>query len=163
LFVLGHVGIGTRLLDRLRLPAGPLFFGCLLPDIIDKPLFYLVGPGTWPLVMGTRTFAHTGIFFLLLLGAALATRSAALRAVALGVGTHLLLDLGSDLVSFPPIEDATSLSVFFPLLGVRFPVAPFKTLREHLLLNATSSYVLAGEVIGLVLLIQRSRAKRRET
>ena len=44
MFVLGHVGIGTRVLGglRQRLPARWLILGCLLPDLIDKPLFYLL-------------------------------------------------------------------------------------------------------------------------
>ena len=69
MFVLGHLGIGSRLLFslRTRLPAGWLYLGCLLPDLIDKPLFYvplLVMHQQLPLITGTRTFGHTGLFLL---------------------------------------------------------------------------------------------------
>ena len=155
MFVLGHVGIGTRLVQRLRLPFAGLCVGCLLPDLIDKPLFYLVGPERVALIEGTRTFGHTGLFLLVVLAASL--RWPALRAVAIGMATHLLLDLGGDAVSFPPFEHSTLLAVFFPLFGVRFPQAPFSTLSQQLSLNAHSSYVLLGEIVGAGLLLRRFR------
>jgi len=41
-FPLGHVGIGTHLIPRRvreRLPWRWLALGCLLPDVIDKPIW----------------------------------------------------------------------------------------------------------------------------
>src|SRR3954470_19039355 len=98
MFVLGHVGIGPRLLFglRQRLPAGWLALGCVLPDLIDKPLFYGL---LWTeghadaLIAGSRSIGHSGVFFLLLLAVALLARSRLLQALCAGVATHLALDI----------------------------------------------------------------------
>src|SRR5205807_5233154 len=42
MYPLGHVGIGMRIVParaRAGVSAGWLAFGCLLPDLIDKPVF----------------------------------------------------------------------------------------------------------------------------
>jgi membrane-bound metal-dependent hydrolase YbcI (DUF457 family) len=83
-------------------------FGAILPDLIDKPLGHLLLQGS--LDFG-RIFAHSLLFLgLLVIAAAVlwkARSSLLLAAVALGVGTHLVLDAMWDL----PI------SLFWPLLG----------------------------------------------
>ena len=104
MFVLGHVGIGTRLLFglRQRLPPRWLVLGCLLPDLIDKPLFYgLLWTRGHPdaLISGSRSIAHSGLFLLALLALALALRRPGPWAVFSGVATHLVLDIGGELVT----------------------------------------------------------------
>jgi len=90
---------------RARLPAGWLVLGCVLPDLIDKPLFYGLlwlshrTPIHLVIVRGSRSFGHTLLFPLLLLGAAAAARSRAAWAVFAGVATHVLLDIGGELIS----------------------------------------------------------------
>ena len=101
MFVLGHLGIGSRLLFslRTRLPAGWLYLGCLLPDLIDKPLFYvplLVMHRQLPLITGTRTFGHTGLFLLAWLILALALRRPWIWAVFAGLVTHFALDIAGE-------------------------------------------------------------------
>ena len=160
MFVLGHLGIGSRLLFRLRqkLPPGSLYFGCLLPDLIDKPLYYGLH-GLWPLITGTRSFGHAGLFLLaLLLVAALARRPWA-WAIAAGVATHFALDIAGELVTGAEPDSSIWLAVFFPALGVRFPVAHFTSVLEHLSASAQSGYVLAGEILGGLILL-RARLQR---
>src|SRR5437870_1484942 len=102
MFPLGHVGIGTHVLPpriREQLRWRWLVVGCLLPDVIDKPLFIaarlLHRPGMDHLYLlrGSRLFGHTLFFLALLVIAAAYLRSTPLRAVSWGVATHLVLDL----------------------------------------------------------------------
>ena len=153
MFVLGHVGIGTRLIPglRQRLPTRWLIAGCLLPDLIDKPLFYGL---LWarghadPLIAGSRSIGHSGLFLAALLVLALSSHSPAARALCAGVATHLILDIGGELVSGGAPESSIWLAIFFPLLGWRFPKAYFGGLMEHLRLSAESVYVIGGEIVG---------------
>src|SRR5437764_11751702 len=99
MFVLGHTGIGSRMLLgwRQRLPAAWLFLGCLLPDLIDKPLFYGFGPTA--LITGTRTFGHTGLFLLAWALLALILRQPWSTALAAGIATHFALDIALELIT----------------------------------------------------------------
>jgi len=166
LFVLGHVGIGTRLLGRFRerLPARWLVLGCLLPDLIDKPLFYAL---LWtrgrpdPLIAGSRSVGHSGLFLAVLLAVALVSRRAAAWAVFAGVVTHLLLDLGGELVAGARPESSIWLAILFPLLGWRFPQANFLSVLEHLRLSAENAYVVVGEIVGGAILLSAWWNRRR--
>jgi hypothetical protein len=91
MFIFGHLGIGRRLASpwKARLPAWPLMVGMLLPDLIDKPLYYA---RISPYISSTRTLGHTALFLALLCVYALARRSRTAAALAVGVVTHLLLD-----------------------------------------------------------------------
>jgi hypothetical protein len=161
LFVLGHLGIGSRLLFgwRARMPAIWLYFGCLLPDLIDKPLFYGFGPTA--LISGTRTFGHTGIFLVAGIAIALILRRPWSTALAAGLATHFALDVGGELITGADPESSIWLAIFYPLYH-RFPLARFSTLLEHLELSAQSLYVVAGELTGgAILLAAWWRARRR--
>jgi hypothetical protein len=91
MFVFGHIGIGRKLVSPWSrdLPRVPLIVGMLLPDLIDKPLYYA---GVWDYVSCTRTFGHTGLLLVFLLIAGYFARSQAWLALGCGVATHLLLD-----------------------------------------------------------------------
>jgi hypothetical protein len=157
---------------RARFPALPLFLGCVLPDLIDKPLFYglLYARGhVEGLITGTRTFGHTGLFLLALCVAAGGSRAAEkkiiffspLWAVAAGVATHLALDIGGELFGGAQADTSIWPAIFFPALGVRFPVAHFGTLLEHLQITAQSGYVVGGELIGAAILLHAWLRKRQ--
>lgn len=166
MFVLGHLGIGSRMLGplRRRLPWPWLFFGCVLPDLIDKPLFYaLLWSRGHPdaFISGTRTFGHTGLFLLLLTALAALFRSRALWAVAAGVLTHLLLDGLGELFITPPDDAHFLIALSFPWYGVRFPVAHFDSLYEHLRIGAQSAYNIVGEVLGGAILLRVWLLRRR--
>jgi hypothetical protein len=149
---------------RKLLPAGWILFGCLLPDLIDKPLFYgFLWTTGHPdkLFTGTRTIGHTGLFLLALLGLAAVTRSRAVWAVAAGVATHLLLDMGGELITGADSESSIWLAIFYPRFGHRFPVAHFGSLYEHLRVSAQSAYVIAGELLGSAILLRAWILRRR--
>jgi len=172
MFILGHVGIGTRLgalIPRVR--ATPtrawLILGTLLPDLIDKPLFYgmrvLTGDdGGGGLISCTRTVGHSALFALLVW---LALRAVGRRAEALalvvGMATHWLLDLGGDAsgyvthalgVTGKPAGWSSLKALLFPLFGGHFAVMPFHSAREHLS-SLAQVYTLLGEAVGAVLLL----------
>ena len=154
MFVLGHLGIGKRLAARPFRQYSPVdrrafFVGALLPDLIDKPLYYIPAWVTGRegaaagILSGTHLFAHTGLFLGLLAVAALITRSRPLRALVIGVTTHFVLD-------------AVGLSLgrqtlLWPLLGWHFPTYSFRSLTEHL---GTIFYpvTLIGETLGAAIL-----------
>jgi hypothetical protein len=160
MFALGHLGLGKKLATRpyRRFSRGErraFFLGALLPDLIDKPLYYIP---TWVtgrrggFLSGTHLFAHTGLFLLVLVAAAWIARSRAVRAVAIGVATHLFLDaaalgLGAE-------------SLLWPLFGWQFPLSPFKNLG-HQLLTVLNPVTLAGEVLGGAALWWDWRRSRR--
>ena len=143
---------------RRRLPPWPLYLGCLLPDLIDKPLFYIWGPTS--LLAGTRTFGHTGLFLLAWLLLALVLKKPWSIAIAAGLVTHFALDIAGELVAGAEPDSSIWLAIFFPAYGVRFPVAHFSTLVEHLQVSAQSAYVVAGEVLGAALLLIGQLRKR---
>lgn len=164
MLVLGHVGIGTRLLLGLRrkLPWWPLVAGCLLPDLIDKPLFYGLRAlhRLPPLISGTRTFGHTGLLFLLVLLCAALVRRPWLWALAAGMATHLCLDILGELIIGAEPDTSIGYAILFPLRGVRFPVAHFDTVVQQLKLNAENLYVVVGEIAGGAILL-RAYLRRR--
>ena len=149
---------------RERLPPRWLVLGCLLPDLIDKPLFYgLLWTRGHPdtLISGSRSIAHSGLFALALLALAFALRRPALWAVIAGVATHLVLDIGGELVAGARDDSSIWIAIFFPAFGWRFPRAPFHSLYEHLRVNADNLYVIAGEIIGAAILLRSWRLRRK--
>ena len=147
MFVLGHVGIGSHLLPRRfrsRALWGWVALGCLLPDLLDKPL-WLLG-----LARGTRLFGHTLLFVGALLVAGWLSRRPWLRAIGLGAVTHLALDLAGELFSGHPVWKSWLL---WPGFGWGFPAAGSQDLLQHLLSVSAQSFYLGGEVLGLLLLL----------
>lgn len=159
-FVLGHVGIGTRMLGplRKRLPPWPLVLGCLLPDLIDKPLYYAAH-----LFPGTRSIGHSGLFLLALLLAAALARRPALWAVCAGVATHLLLDVGGELIAGADPDKSIWLAIFWPAFGGRWPVANFRSILDHLFAARQQAYNVAGEAVGGAILLAAWWRKRRQS
>jgi hypothetical protein len=161
-FVLGHLGLGkviaARPYRRFSLPEKRAFFaGALLPDLIDKPLFYipfwLTGRrgADAGIFSGTHLFAHTGLFLLVLAAAARMRRSPTLRALAIGVATHFVLDcvgLSMNLAT-----------LLWPLLGWHFPVYPFRNLGQHLW-TVMNPITLTGELLGGAALLWSWRRTR---
>jgi hypothetical protein len=158
MFVLGHIGIGRRLVGfRGRaLPTLPLLLGTLLPDLIDKPLYYL---HLSRVVSCTRTFGHTGLLLALVLGLAYLRRSKALLALGLGMATHVALDC---LLDFLTSDSRSALIAFaWPLLDLHFATVDMSVL-DHLRRLFTLP-VMVSELIGLGLILweySRSRHAR---
>jgi hypothetical protein len=164
MFVLGHLGIAKKLAARpyrhfSRLDKRVFFVGALLPDLIDKPLYYVPAWLTGRrgaaagILSGTHLFAHTGLFLLVLGTAALVTRARPLRALAIGVATHLVLDVAGLSLSWR--------ALLWPLFGWHFPAYPFTSLTEHLgtILHPVT---LIGEVAGAAILWWDHRRARRQ-
>jgi hypothetical protein len=162
-FALGHLGLGKKIATwpyrRFSAVERRAFFlGALLPDLIDKPLFYiplwLTGRrgAAAGLLTGTHLFAHTGLFLIALVMAALITRSLPIRAVAIGVATHFVLDCVGLSMGMG--------TLLWPLFGWHFPAYPFKNLGQHLA-TVLNPVTLAGELAGAAILLWDYRKARR--
>lgn len=168
MFLLGHLGIGSWLAARkVRAEqVGFVLFGTLLPDLIDKPLYYALVFATGRrgaelgLVSGTRTFGHT-LLLVVVLWTVLPRRAG--TPLGLGLLTHLALDELGDVVGLvaPMLgtrpRPGTITAILFPLLGARFPVSPFQSALEHIA-SLENAYVMAGEFVGAGLLWWQWRA-----
>jgi hypothetical protein len=171
-YPLGHLGIGLQIAKPFRRdrPLKPLLLGTLLPDLIDKPLYYGLSWATGRegralgLISGTRTFGHTGLLTVSVAALAAARRSKALAALALGMATHLLLDAASDLITGP--ADFSLRVVLWPFMGRRFPVYAYSGLSEHLG-RGFEPFFLFAEIVGALILIAERRksqdSRRRES
>lgn len=163
MFALGHLGLGKAVARRAYRRFAPrdqrvFLVGALLPDLIDKPLYY--GLAWWTgqqgadigLISGTHTFGHTGVFLMVLTGVAVLSRGSAARALALGVATHFLFDVVGLSMDHQMI--------LWPLYGWRFPLYPFSGLRQHLG-TVLRPVTLAGEILGGAYLWWEYRRARR--
>jgi LexA-binding, inner membrane-associated putative hydrolase len=125
MFPLAHLGIGSAItrLFSVRLPFRWVLVGTVLPDLIDKPIFFLLGrcfpAAGWE--AGKRGFAHTLVFLLLLAALSRAKKSPALWAITAGTATHLVLDV----ISKSTEGSATALGslrvLVWPFAGWSFP------------------------------------------
>jgi hypothetical protein len=143
---------------RRRLPAVPLVVACLLPDLIDKPLYYLIPRN--PVLLGSRTFGHSGLFLLALLVLGAAVRGPWAWALFAGVATHFVLDIGGQLVTGSAPESSIWRAIFWPLHGA-FPLANYHTLLEHLRVDFQNEWVIGGEIVGGAILLRAWYVRRR--
>jgi hypothetical protein len=115
--------------------------GSMLPDLIDKPLGYLIYGA-----MGTgRIFAHTLLFLLVLAAVAVILRSPKVGSVAGGVLAHLGLD---SIWATPSI-------LLWPLLG-DFPVNPELSVLgyfEMLMRGLENPDIFVPELLGFLYLL----------
>lgn len=147
---LAHLGIGSALVRPIarQAPALPLLVGTLLPDLLDKPTFLVMGilahwqSGDW--VPGKQGFAHTLLFLLLLLLIAVVRRSRPWGALALGSATHLLLDVVSKVSARHDFIGDTLTVWLWPLRGTHFPTMAY---------GIGILPQLCGEAFGLALLV----------
>lgn len=165
-----HAGIGTSLAAPLVTAnrRRALLLGTLLPDLVDKPLYYGMVWATGRhgaelgLISGSRTVGHTLLAMVTLAAAGRLLRRPALVAVALGMVTHLLLDGAGDLLGLlgphrPRVGPSILAAIFFPLFGPHFPVLPFHDAAEHLGSLVVRPELIVAELIGAALLIVHLR------
>jgi hypothetical protein len=165
MFVLGHMGVGGTMAAPLarRLAWRLVLVGTLLPDLVDKPLYYGLSLATGRegaalgFICGTRTVGHTALLVLLLGSAAAFSRSPALRALALGMATHTPVDILAEMVGGEPGRSAL-VAWLFPLLGPHFAVSPFHDPWEHLGVLKHLDTIL-GEALGATLLLWQLRRR----
>jgi hypothetical protein len=158
MLVFGHLGFGHLLAGpwRRTLPPWPLAVGMLLPDIIDKPLYYARFSD---FISCTRTIGHTGLLCLIVLALGYAFGRRALTAVALGMATHLALDFAVDSWSWPE-PSSTWVAITWPLHGLRFTDSYVPSVGDHLrsLLAAQS---IVPEILGVALVVREVRRSRK--
>lgn len=165
MFMFGHLGIGSKMVYpwRQQIPRATLLLGTVLPDLIDKPLYYgwvlLVGRASaqQSLISGSRTFGHTLLLLIVVALFALCKRSRVAAALAIGIATHDLIDLIGDQIQLSlgwtqPTPGADGIYAFlWPILGWRFPLS-MSSLGEHLG-QIVNPWILFGEVTGLCILL----------
>lgn len=165
MFIFGHLGIGSKMVSpwRKQLPRVALLLGTIVPDLIDKPLYYgevlFIGSdaANQSLISGTRTFGHTLLLLAVIALLAALRRSRVIAALAIGMATHDLIDLVGDQVQLSlgwthPAQGPEGINAFlWPLLGWHFPLAT-TTLGGHLS-QLFNPWILCGEVVGLSLLV----------
>ena len=179
MFPLGHLGVGARAVQSWTPPVQRrwVLLGALLPDLVDKPLYYALAWVTGRrgaaigLVSGSRTFGHTALLLIIVWLASLVLSRRWIRFVALGMVTHLVLDELIDILNVATHLVETSIlgsydnpstlwAIFFPLFGWRFPGIPFRNALDHVA-SLRNPYVLASEILGALLLYQHRRRMRR--
>ncbi len=141
MFLLGHLGIGLGLAwllswrSSVRIDYRLVLFGAILPDLIDKPLAFL-------LHLDGRLWAHTFVFLFGILALSFVPSGRSLRFVGFGVATHLLLD---QIWNEPNV-------VLYPAYGWTFPAASFNAdVWFQALLH--DPFVQAGEIVGFAVLV----------
>lgn len=172
MFIFGHLGIGNQIARPWSrgLATRWVLFGTLLPDIIDKILYYgfsfatgLHGAelGQLTMISGTRTFGHTALLLVVLTLIAQVRQSRLLAALSLGMATHLLLDSIYDRLVFGQVAsfsaDIADLSsafqaLVFPYFGFRFAVIPFQNVGEHFWAIFGNKALMGTEIVGIALL-----------
>ena len=159
----GHLGIGSKLAAPFsrKLPIAVVLVGTLLPDLIDKPLYYgavlITGRhgAEIGLISCTRTFGHTALFLFALALIAYARKSTLFAALTIGVATHMVLDGFQDYWFFRVQnmegESSLILAALFPFYKPTFGAMPFSTLSAHLE-TVGRPITLGAEIIGLAIL-----------
>jgi hypothetical protein len=149
MFIFGHLGIGRTLTRPWQHRYSPwlLAIGMLLPDAIDKPLYYARISDFFSC---TRTVGHTGILLIAVLSLGRLFRSRAVVAIGLGMATHLALDCLIDFVAADG-QSSTWRAVIWPLLGPDFAHFYSASVGAHLWRLLTTP-VMAFEAIGVSLL-----------
>jgi hypothetical protein len=120
----------------------------LLPDIIDKSLYYSHAFPDW--ITCTRTFGHTGLLLITVLLLSRLVRSRHLAALALGMATHLLPDCLIDRFD-PSRQSSTLVALTWPFLHARFAVYHFDSIWDHLH-HVWSWPIMSAEALGLAFL-----------
>ncbi|MEK6705784.1 MAG: metal-dependent hydrolase [Candidatus Poribacteria bacterium] len=162
MFILGHIGIGVTIVKPWikGLSRRWFFLGAIIPDLIDKPLYYGLSyylnksGNELGLICGTRTFGHTALFLLMLTLLSFIKKSKTLAAITLGIATHLVLDHVGDSIrsySYGYYNSDGLKSLLWPLMDAKFPPAAFPGILEHLK-SIELTHTFWAEIIGAFLL-----------
>jgi hypothetical protein len=165
-----HLGFGitlSRLLPtRLQSQDKMILVGALLPDILDKTVYYGL---SWisghrgaelGIIAGTRSFGHSAIFLLLITTISICKSWPRIQALAFGIATHVLLDNLGNIAASTNISGTEVRTLLWPLFGLQFPEIPYHDVAEHLRAWANPA-MLAGELVGIALLIYHFRGRRK--
>lgn len=147
---LGHIGVNfivISLFNRIdtRKKFLYLLFGSLLPDIIDKPLGFIIFGGFG----NGRLIAHTLLFnvllLLLILAISIKKDKRDLLIIPIASSLHLVED---EMWKLPKV-------LFYPFLG-DIPLKPIIPLEERLrriLLAYTNPKVLISDILGSLIIL----------
>jgi len=164
-FPLGHVGIGTHLVPRrLRegLPWRWLAFGCLLPDVVDKPIWVVAW---WrgaraELIDSAKLIGHTAFFAVAVAVLARIVRTRQVVAIAYALPTHILLDVIADAGKGGGLGVWKSW-LFWPFEIPRLGILTVASPLHELAMELHSGVYIAGEIMGAALLLwDVARARR---
>ena len=166
MYVFGHLGLGYLLVKPWwkRLPLRSFFVGCLFPDLLDKPVYYIwsaysgLRGAEAGLISGTRTFGHTLLVLVLFLALAAWQRSRRALAFCAGMGTHLLLDNFADLVTGG--SNSNFAALLWPYPNGNFPVIPYANLATQLARWGDSQF-LFFELCGILVLAYMAYTLKR--
>ena len=176
MLLFAHMGIGTKMVSpwSRELPKWALLFGTLLPDLIDKPLYYILyfltqaSGASMGRINNPRTVGHTAFFLLLITLIAVVRRSKVFAAIALGVATHLFLDNLSDSLAdyfmsdvSHPSQHSALVALLWPFFKPYFSASPFNTLVAHLE-HSFNPMNLGFEVVGAAILFWEYWQTRHE-
>ena len=153
MLALAHMGIGSAMVRTLK-PSPKvsyLFVGTLLPDLIDKPLFWSLNWlrvhhffyfnfTSW--IPGTRTFAHTFLFFLILLIFSVKFKKSNLNVLSWGVFSHLLLDALEGILAGKNHFITFMKGALFPIFEFKFYSFPHHGIRDHLLSKLSTTTLI---------------------
>ena len=163
MWVFGHLGIGSKLAAPFsrKLPLKWVLIGTILPDLIDKPLYYgaVLATGKHAAEIGliscTRTIGHTALFLFALSFIAFVRKSTLFAALTIGVATHLVLDGFQDYWFLRVLhfegESSLVLAALYPFYRTYFGTMPFDTLTEHLE-TLGRPMTLGAEIVGIAIL-----------
>ncbi|MFN7904872.1 MAG: metal-dependent hydrolase [Pseudobdellovibrionaceae bacterium] len=147
MLIFGHLGFGAVMaapFKKIRF-GWPLFLGTVLPDLIDKPIYFL----SEQTIPSTRSFAHTLVFIVLLTGLSLWRKSPSWWALTFGAVTHILLDNIADAYLFEDSFLINQRIVFWPLFGWEFPDIGQITFDDQLH-RLSNFYFMFSEFLGFV-------------
>jgi membrane-bound metal-dependent hydrolase YbcI (DUF457 family) len=172
MFIFGHMGFGAAMARPWanpfrKLSFGMILLGTVLPDLIDKTLYYSLsfwtgksGPALG-LICGTRTFGHTLLFFTTIAASAAIFKNRWLASLAVGIFTHLFLDTIPEMIYFGSSKITIS-PWLWPFATRTFPSYPFTGIGEHFE-KIRNPYFYCAEFIGLGLLIYvRGKMRNRK-
>ncbi len=172
MYPFAHLGIGVALTSRCRdsqqrlLQWWPLLLGTLLPDLIDKPIYYSLAflKGAWGAEIGfiasTRNFGHTALFLVFISMLAVFTHSPKWIAIAWGVGTHIFIDNFSDVILSRSLSSNGFRTLLWPILGLQFPEIPYRNFAEQIT-SWANPIPISGEFIGIFFLVYLWRRRSR--
>lgn len=167
MFIFGHLGFGLQIarpVQGVRFQTRWILLGTILPDLIDKPVYYFTSWYTGKagadlgIFSGTRTLGHTGLFLITLTLLAMGTHKRALQALSIGAATHLLLDFSGDALSLSHVSSDPHQNLrllLWPFLGLQFPIYPFSGVKAHFSL-IKEPYFFISEFSGASLLFWKA-------
>ena len=183
MYIFGHLGFGasathwlvsrklnhqSKKSETSTLLFGWALIGCLLPDLLDKPLYILnrTLELNIPGIIGDKSIAHSILFCSLVLSYSLFRNNLSLLSVSIGTFTHLCLDLFADTSvwwiygtagSIPPYSFSSPKlnGYFWPILTTAFAPSSQESFNDYWV-GLLRPVLLSYELIGALLLIHTS-------